>query len=154
MFHTMQFPREMSEHGRYYSAFDDKIHNGDSYTDFSLWDTFRALHPLLIFTQPDRINPIINAMLQMFKEGGRLPMWPNPAETNIMIGTHADDVIADAYIKGFRGFDVDLAYKAVFKMSWIHQMTTVYYGMATGICGPDYEAQAGLTYFKKLDMCR
>ncbi len=47
MFHTMQFPREMGEYGKYYSAFDDKVHNGDSYTDFSLWDTYRALHPLL-----------------------------------------------------------------------------------------------------------
>jgi len=113
MFHTMQFPREMSEYGKYYSAFDDKIHTGNSYTDFSLWDTYRALHPLLIFTQPDRISPMVTAMLQMYKEGGRLPMWPNPAETNIMIGTHADEVIADAYVKGFRGYDTKLAYEAL-----------------------------------------
>ncbi|MCW3110377.1 MAG: glycosyl hydrolase family 92, partial [Segetibacter sp.] len=84
MFHTMQFPREMSEYGKYYSGFDDKVHNGNSYTDYSLWDTYRALHPLLILTQPERVNPMITAMLQMYKEGGRLPMWPNPAETNIM----------------------------------------------------------------------
>jgi len=150
MFHTMQFPREMSEHGKYYSAFDDKIHNGGSYTDFSLWDTFRALHPLLIFTEPDRINPIITAMLQMFKEGGRLPMWPNPAETNIMIGTHADDVIADAYIKGFRGFDVDLAYKAVFKDVMVPPIddTVLRYGDRDLWTG--YEAEAGLTYFKRI----
>ncbi len=71
MFHTMQFPREMSEYGKYYSGFDDKVHTGNSYTDFSLWDTYRALHPLLLFTQPERINPMITAMLQMYKEGGR-----------------------------------------------------------------------------------
>lgn len=116
LFHTMQFPREMGEYGSYYSGFDDKVHTGNSYTDFSLWDTFRALHPLLIFTQPERVNQMITAMLQMYKEGGRLPMWPNPAETNIMIGTHADPVIADAYAKGFRGFDVKLAYE----LSLIH----------------------------------
>src|SRR5258708_30929337 len=71
MFHTMQFPREMSEYGKYYSAFDDKVHTGSSYTDFSLWDTYRALHPLLVFTQPERVSPMITAMLQMYKEGGR-----------------------------------------------------------------------------------
>ena len=150
MFHTMQFPREMSEHGKYYSAFDDKVHNGSSYTDFSLWDTYRALHPLLIFTQPERINPIITSMLQMFKEGGRLPMWPNPAETNIMIGTHADDVIADAYVKGFHGYDVGLAYKAVLKDVMVppDNDTILKYGDRDLWTG--YEAQAGLTYFKKI----
>jgi putative alpha-1,2-mannosidase len=68
MFHTLQFPREMSEYGKYYSGFDDKVHTGNSYTDFSLWDTYRALHPLLIFTQPERINSMITAMLQMLKQ--------------------------------------------------------------------------------------
>ncbi|MEP7144339.1 MAG: GH92 family glycosyl hydrolase [Ferruginibacter sp.] len=150
MFHTMQFPREMSEYGKYYSAFDDKIHNGISYTDFSLWDTYRALHPLLIFTQPARINPMIKAMLQMYKEGGRLPMWPNPAETNIMIGTHADAVIADAFLKGFHGYDVSLAYQALLKDAMIppDNDTTLPYGDRDKWTG--YEAQAGLTYFKKL----
>ena len=60
------------------------------------------------FTQPDRVNGMITTMLQMYKEGGRLPMWPNPAETNIMISTHADAVIADAYVKGVRGYHVKL----------------------------------------------
>ncbi|MDP4283657.1 MAG: GH92 family glycosyl hydrolase [Bacteroidota bacterium] len=150
LFHTMQFPREMSEYGKYYSAFDDKVHSGNSYTDFSLWDTYRALHPLLIFTHPERVNSIITAMLQMYKEGGRLPMWPNPAETNIMIGTHADDVIADAYIKGFRGFDAGLAYKAVWKDVMVPPVddTLLKYGDRDLWTG--YEAQAGLTYFKRI----
>jgi len=150
LFHTMQFPREMSEYGKYYSGFDDKIHNGNSYTDFSLWDTYRALHPLLLFTQPERVNPMITAMLQMYKEGGRLPMWPNPAETNIMIGTHADPVIADAYVKGFRGYDVKLAYEAMMKDAMVppDNDTVLRYGDRDLWTG--YEAQAGLTYFKKL----
>lgn len=150
LFHTLQFPREMSEYGRYYSGFDDKIHTGSSYTDFSLWDTYRALHPLLIFTQPERVNPMITALLQMYKEGGRLPMWPNPAETNIMIGTHADAVIADAYVKGFRGYDVNLAYEALLKDALVppENDTVLRYGDRDLWTG--YEAQAGLTYFKKL----
>ncbi|MFT3701103.1 MAG: GH92 family glycosyl hydrolase [Agriterribacter sp.] len=150
MYHTMQLPREMSEYGKYYSGFDDKIHNGESYTDYSLWDTYRALHPLLIFTQPERVNAMVNAMLQMYKEGGRLPMWPNPAETNIMIGTHADEVIADAYIKGFRGYDVNLAYKALLHDAMDPPLNDT--GLRYGDRDPwtDYEAQAGVTYFKKI----
>ncbi|HTL10473.1 MAG TPA: GH92 family glycosyl hydrolase, partial [Chitinophagaceae bacterium] len=150
LFHTLQFPREMGEHGSYYSGFDDKVHKGDSYTDFSLWDTFRALHPLLMFTQPERVNPMINALLQMYKEGGRLPIWPNPAETNIMIGTHADEVIADAYIKGFRGFDTALALKAVLHDALDPPVNDTSLRYADRDVWTDYEAQAGLTYFKKI----
>ncbi len=150
MFHTMQFPREMSEYGKYYSGFDDKVHQGKSYTDFSLWDTYRALHPLLLFTQPERVNTMITAMLQMYKEGGRLPMWPNPAETNIMIGTHADEVIADAYIKGFKNFDTKVAYEAMMKDAMVppYKDEELRYGDRDLWTG--YEAQAGVTYFKKL----
>jgi predicted alpha-1,2-mannosidase len=119
LYHTLLFPRIFSEYGRYYSAFDDTIHNGVSYNDYSLWDTYRAEHPLLIFSQPERVNDMITSMLQMYKEGGWLPMWPNPAETNIMIGTHADAVIADAYVKGFRGFDIKTAYAAMHKDAMI-----------------------------------
>jgi predicted alpha-1,2-mannosidase len=140
----------MSEYGRYYSGFDDRVHSGKSYTDFSLWDTFRALHPLLTLIQPERVNDMVTAMLQMYSEGGRLPMWPNPAETNIMIGTHADPVIADAYVKGFRGFDTALAYKAM-----LHDVldppvadTSRHYGDRDRWTG--FEAQAGLTYYKKI----
>src|SRR5439155_867489 len=106
MYHTLLFPRIFSEYGRYYSAFDDRIHNGVSYNDYSLWDTFRAEHPLLLLTQPDRVPEMITSLLQMYDEGGWMPMWPNPTYSNIMISTHADSVIADAYVKGFRGFDL------------------------------------------------
>ncbi|MEO5894062.1 MAG: GH92 family glycosyl hydrolase [Ferruginibacter sp.] len=150
LFHTMQFPREFSEDGKYYSAFDDQIHKGNSYTDFSLWDTYRALHPLLLFTQPDRVNGLITAMLQMYKEGGRLPMWPNPAETNIMISTHADAVIADAYVKGVRGYDVNLAYEALLKDALVppENDTSLAYGDRDKWTG--YEARAGLTSFNSI----
>lgn len=150
MYHTMLFPREFSEYGKYYSAFDDKIHNGVSYNDYSLWDTFRALHPLLIFTQPERVNAMINSMLQMYKEGGWLPMWPNPAETNIMIGTHADAVIADAYVKGFRGYDVNLAYEAMRKDAMIppDNDTTRWGGDRDEWQG--FEGRIGLSYYHSL----
>ena len=150
LFHTMQFPREFSEYGRYYSAFDDKIHNGISYTDYSLWDTYRALHPLLIFTQPDRVNGMITAMLQMYKQGGWLPMWPNPAETNIMISTHADAVIADAYVKGVRGYDTKLAYEALLKDATVPPVDDTILPYADRDLWTGYEVRAGLTAFNSI----
>ena len=150
LFHTMLFPREFSEYGRYYSPFDDKVHEGESYNDYSLWDTFRALHPLLHFTQPERVNPMIQSLLQMYQEGGWLPKWPNPTYSNIMISTHADAVIADAYIKGFRGYDIDLAYEAIRKdaMHPPYRDTELHWGDRDE--GKLYEARGGLTYYHSL----
>ncbi len=112
---TLQYPREFSEYGKYYSPFDDKIHDGNSYNAYSLWDTFRAEHPWLQIAAPERVSEMMQALVQMYKEGGWLPKWPNPSYTNIMIGTHADAVIADAFVNGFRDFDVKTAYEAVRK---------------------------------------
>ncbi|RKN82503.1 GH92 family glycosyl hydrolase [Ulvibacterium marinum] len=150
LFHTMLFPREFSEYGRYYSPFDDKIHEGVSYNDYSLWDTFRALHPLLHFTHPERVNPMVQSLLQMYQEGGWLPKWPNPTYTNIMIGTHADAVIADAYVKGFRDYDIALAYEAVRKdaMQPPFRDTEKHWGDRDE--GVLYEARGGLTYYHSL----
>ena len=150
LYHSLLFPREMSEYGRYYSGFDDKVHEGSSYTDFSLWDTFRALHPLLVFTQPERINGMVQAMLQMYQQGGWLPMWPNPAETNIMIATHADAVIADAYVKGFRGYNIPLAYEAMKKNATVPPVNdTARKGMNRAEW-VGYEVRSGLSYYNTI----
>lgn len=150
LFHTMLFPREFSEYGQYYSPFDDKVHEGVSYNDYSLWDTFRALHPLLHFTQPERVGPMIQSLLQMYKEGGWLPKWPNPTYTNIMVGTHADAVIADAYMKGFRDYDVDLAYEAIRKDAFEPPVRDTEKDWGDRDEGVLYEARGGLTYYHSL----
>lgn len=150
LFHTMLFPREFSEYGRYYSAFDDQIHDGISYNDYSLWDTFRALQPLLHFTNPERVGPMIQSLLQMYKEGGWLPKWPNPTYSNIMISTHADAVIADAYIKGFRDYDIDLAYEAIRKDAMHPPFRDTEYRWGDRDEGRLYEARGGLTYYHSL----
>lgn len=150
LFHTLLFPRQFSEYGKYYSAFDDKVHKGIAYNDYSLWDTFRALHPLLILTQPQRVNGMVQSMLQMYQEGGWLPMWPNPTETNIMIGTHADAVIADAYVKGFRGFDADLAYKAMHKDAYDAPDGDKDKKWGDRDLWTSAEARGGLSYYHKL----
>ena len=171
MYHSLLYPREFSEYGKYYSAFDDKIHKGISYNDYSLWDTYRALHPLFILINKERVGPMITSLLQMYKEGGWLPKWPNPTYTNIMIATHADAVIADAYVKGIRNFNVKLAYKAMWKNAFVPppgDTGNVNYvkspwgkydkPLKMGAGNPwwdradwhGYEARAGLTWYKKL----
>lgn len=151
LYHCLLFPRENSEYGKYYSPFDDQVHEGVSYTDFSLWDTFRALHPLLVFLQPSRVNNMIVSMLQTYKEGGWLPMWPNPAETNIMIGTHADAVIADAFIKGIRNYNVDLAYEAMRKNSFMATpCDNINNKMQDRQVWSCFEGQAGLHFYHTL----
>lgn len=109
-------PRDLNEGGRYFSPFDFKVHEGGQmYTDLSLWDTFRSLHPLWVIVKPEETTDVINGMLNAYKEGGWMPKWPNPWYRNIMMGTHADAVIADAYVKGIRGFDTELAFEAMLK---------------------------------------
>lgn len=83
------------------------------YTTFSLWDTFRALHPLLTIIDPAQNSLYVNSLLNQYKEGGILPMWELAGNyTGTMIGYNAVPVIVDAYMKGDRSFDADLALKA------------------------------------------
>lgn len=148
-FRTMQYPREFSEYGRYYSPFDDRIHDGVSYNAYSFWDTFRAQHPWLQLTQPQRVNDMITALIQMYQEGGWLPKWPNPTYTNIMIGTHADAIIADAFINGFRGYDVEKAYEAVRKDAFCAPSDNYRWGDRHYWNG-GYEARGGLKEYLQL----
>src|SRR2546427_291127 len=150
MYHTLLFPRTFSEYGRYYSAFDDRIHNGVSYNDYSLWDTFRAEHPLLLLTQPDRVPEMITSLLQMYDEGAWMPMWPNPTYSNIMISTHADSVIADAYVKGFRGFDLKKAYAATYKDAMTPPDGDIHNRWLDRAPWTAFEARGGLTWYKSL----
>ena len=150
MYHTLLFPRIFSEYGRYYSAFDDRIHNGVSYNDYSLWDTFRAEHPLLLLIQPDKVPDMITSLLQMYDEGGWMPKWPNPTYSNIMIGTHADSVIADAYVKGIRGFDLTKAYAATYKDAMTPPDGDTSNRWADRAPWTAYEARGGLTWYKSL----
>jgi predicted alpha-1,2-mannosidase len=81
---------------------------------FSLWDTYRAEQPLLTLIQPERVNDMVNTMLNIFKQQRKLPIWHLMGnETDCMPGYSAIPVIADAYFKGFKGFDVNLAFEAM-----------------------------------------
>ncbi|WP_299431769.1 GH92 family glycosyl hydrolase [uncultured Maribacter sp.] len=133
----MLLPRNITEDGYHYSAFNGKVMPGVMYTDFSLWDTFRSEHPLLILLEPEKVSVMIEALLNSYDEGGWIPKWPSPGYSNIMHGTHGDAVIADAYVKGIRGYNVDKAFEAMMKNA-----TT----KSTG----RYVARAGILEYQKL----
>jgi len=150
MYHSLLFPRQFSEYGRYYSAFDDKIHNGVSYNDYSLWDTYRAEHPLLILIAPEHVPGMVQSLIQMYQEGGYMPKWPNPTYTNIMIGTHADAVLADAIVKGVKGFDMAGAYKACLKDAMMPPDGDSIKHWGDRVPWTSYEARQGLTWYMRL----
>ena len=114
LYHCLLYPREITEPGpRHYSAFDDRVHEGCAYSCFSLWDTYRAEHPLLILIAPERVGPMLNSLVQAWREGGFLPKWPNPGYTGIMTGAPAEIALGEAIAKGVRGLDVDGARAAI-----------------------------------------
>jgi len=102
-----------------YRGYDHENHSGtnfQNYTTFSIWDIYRAEWPLLTILHPDRVNDMVQSMLAEYQELGQhtTPIWPLWAnETWCMIGYHSADMIAAAYLDGFRGFDVEAAYQAV-----------------------------------------
>jgi len=149
-YHALLYPRVFSEYGRYYSAFDDKIHNGASYTSYSIWDTFRAENSMLTLLAPERVDGMVTALLQDYREGGWMPKWPNPGYTNIMIGTHADSLVAEAIRKNFHGFDRELAWKAVYKDAMTPPDGDTGERWADRAPHTPYEARGGLTYYKEL----
>jgi predicted alpha-1,2-mannosidase len=150
LYHALLYPRLFSEHGRYYSAFDDKVHDGEAYTAFSTWDTFRAQNSLLTLIAPERIDGMVQALLQDYQEGGYMPKWPNPSYTNIMIGTHADSLVAEAVAKGFKGFDLKLAYAAVLKDATVPPEGDTTRRWLDREPGVPYEARAGLSWSRTL----
>jgi predicted alpha-1,2-mannosidase len=117
LYHTSLSPYVFNDVDGRYRGMDQKIHttdDSDIYTVFSLWDTFRAFHPLLNIIDPDKNNEYINTLLTKYDHGGILPKWELAANyTGTMIGYHSVPVIVDAYFKGIRDFDVEKAYKAM-----------------------------------------
>lgn len=120
LYHTMLGPTLFMDADGQYRGSDNAVHKADGFTHystFSLWDTYRALHPLLTLVQPEKRNSdFVNSMLAHHEHSpyGMLPVWSfHGLEDWCMIGYHAVPVIADAYVKGIRGFDADKALKAM-----------------------------------------
>lgn len=121
MYHSMLAPTTYCDVDGQYRGPDDQVHIGSftNYCTFSLWDTFRAEHPLFTITQPKRIPDMVNSLMSFQEQGGLLPVWTlQGCETNCMIGYHSIPVITDAYLKGIPGFDINKAYDAMKKSAF------------------------------------
>lgn len=117
LYHAMIMPNLVTDADGEYTGWDHQSHRsaaGDLYTNYSLWDTYRALHPLYTLLLPAQNESFIRSMLQRYREAGALPTNEyGLCETYAMIGNHAIPVIVDAYLKGARSFDAAEAYRAI-----------------------------------------
>ena len=116
LYHSMLAPTIYSDvDGRYFGP-DKKIHKADgwtNYSSFSLWDTYRAAHPLYTIVDPEADGDMVNSFLAFYDQHGRLPVWNFwGGETDMMLGYHSVPVIVDAYLKGIGGFDAEKALDA------------------------------------------
>ena len=131
MYHAALSPNVFMDVDGKYRGTDHKVHenkNFTTYTVFSLWDTYRALHPLFTIIDKKRTNDFIKTLLQIYDDGGRLPMWPLAGNyTDDMLGYHAVPVIVDAYMKGIRDYDIEKAYKAIKHSAELDKLGLKYY---------------------------
>lgn len=123
LYHTLFAPSEFCDvNGDYYGA-DKQMHKGEgfvNYTTFSLWDTYRAAQPLMTILHPEKMSDIINTMLHIHQQQGKLPVWHlMGCETNCMVGNPGVPVVADAILKDIKGFDPELAFKALKESSML-----------------------------------
>ncbi len=117
LYHSFTHPVLFNDHNGDYRGTDKRVYHNPgfvNYSIFSLWDTYRAEHPLFTLIEPERVPDLINTMLNIYSQQGKLPVWHLMGnETDCMVGYSAVPVIADAVFKGFKGFDVNLAYEAM-----------------------------------------
>ncbi len=117
LYHSLLAPNLFSDVDGRYRGMDRAVHRAQGrrhYTVFSLWDTFRATHPLFTLIEPERTREMVETFLAQYDQGGRLPVWELAGnETDTMIGYHAVSVIAEAWLKGIRGYDAERALEAM-----------------------------------------
>ena len=117
LYHAMIAPTIYCDVNGQYRGIDDKVRTADGWTNyscFSLWDTYRTLNPLLTILSPSMVNDIVRSFLSIYDEQGKLPIWTLVGgETNCMPGYSSVPIIADAYMKGIRGYDAGKALDAM-----------------------------------------
>jgi len=122
LYRTLLFPRkfyEIDETGKiiHYSPYNGKVIDGYMFTDNGFWDTFRAAFPLNTLLYPEINAQMMEGLVNAYLESGWLPEWASPGHRNCMIGSNSASIIADSYLKGIRGYNIDTLYKAVVKNS-------------------------------------
>lgn len=123
LYHASFLPHETNDYDGSYPSFGGgtsvRHTNGTYYDDYSLWDTYRALHPLMCLLDPQRAGDMVQSMLDKYDDGGWLPIFPCwNSYTSEMIGDHACSLVADAYVKAIRNFDIQKAYKALMRNAY------------------------------------
>ena len=117
LYHAAMHPSLFNDHNGDYRGADNKVYKNpgfNNYTIFSTWDTYRAAHPLYTLLNPDRVNDFVNSMLAIFDQQGALPVWHLMGyETGTMVGISSQQIIAEAYLKGLKGFDAERAFHAM-----------------------------------------
>jgi predicted alpha-1,2-mannosidase len=120
LYRTLQFPQkhyELDASGKivHYSPYNGQVLPGYMFAGTGFWDTFRALYPFLNFAYPAINQEMQEGLVNDYKEGGFLPEWSSPGFRNVMVGNNSASVVADAYIKGLRGYDINTLYEALLK---------------------------------------
>lgn len=125
LYRTLLFPRmfyeiDSADNIIHYSPYNGKVLPGRLFTDNGFWDTFRAAMPLITLMYPDMSSHIMEGLVNAYLESGWLPEWASPGHRNCMIGSNSASLIADAYLKGIRGYDIDTLWKAMVKNTLGH----------------------------------
>ena len=124
LYRAFLYPNMMTEQvdgvAKHFSPYNGRVCDGQLYVNNGFWDTYRAAWPLYIVLFPNVAGRMLDGIVSAYKEGGWLPRWTAPGYANIMVGTHADAVLADAYLKGVRGFDVGAAYDGMLKDALVY----------------------------------
>ncbi|UKJ06899.1 GH92 family glycosyl hydrolase [Solitalea lacus] len=118
MYRTLQFPQkhyELDANGKviHYSPYNGKVLPGYLFAGTGFWDTFRALYPFLNLVYPSINKEMQEGLINAYKEGGFLPEWSSPGFRNVMVGNNSASIVADAYLKGLRGYDINILYQAL-----------------------------------------
>lgn len=148
LYHMMVAPTLMDDTDSQYRGMDGKIHQlsagAHNYSTFSLWDTFRAAHPMYTLFQSDRVPDLVNCLIRMALESpDGVPIWPLQAkETFCMTGYHSSSVYAEAYSKGFEGIDFSRVYPALKKRAMVDDYRGLGYYRKLGYIPSDKEEEA------------
>lgn len=141
LYRTVLFPQKQYEVDSnnaivHYSPFNGTVQPGYMFAGTGFWDTFRALYPLLNLVYPSINKEMQEGLINAYKEGGFLPEWSSPGFRDCMVGNNSASVVADAYLKGLRGYDINTLYEAVLK--------------GANNEGPDATGRKGVKYYNSL----
>ena len=144
LYRSVLFPRSFFEYDAqgkvvHYSPYNGKVLPGYMFTDTGFWDTFRCLFPLLNVMYPSMNTKMQEGLVNAYKESGFLPEWASPGHRGCMVGNNSASIVADAYLKGLRGYDAEELWKAV-----VHGANNVHPTVSsTGRLGHEYYNKLG-----------